>query len=766
VFIFIKVLIFFIILFWSGITIARRATAHSKAQILIPTGSIIGIAIYIFLINLFAHFLKGPPGITVALIAEICIAVIIKHFKNVPKLEFPKGTQLTLWIISLLLWSIFLYVITAHAQSNGGDSVNHYSVASLFIRGDYPPHTPFQPDYLMYYHLGVGEFLGATKALTDAPYYFTHSIISFFVLLAISQILSWLIPVKKGYLSLLVISLPALIGIISMGNFMVAWPTQIGLPNMEEGFLKWLSQQPTIYNAQEIYGTPHTLDVLIYFIHRLLSISFVIGLLPIIIHPVNNRLIISLILLTVFSATALTDEVVLFVTLPAYLVTLLFTIFKKTIIKWFLFIVLTSLIIILQGGIITETINRFNKGESSFTIFPKNRQDSDGQKSTYQARQQASKIIPNQPQYYPLQWFHPGIFWSLSMLLSICIYVNFKNKSLRALMWLLFISSTTALIAYHAIVPKDHLGANGNRFLALAYYFSGLGIAFFISNWWFSSPQKKYLIPKIFLCWIFIISILPSFAKLFPRPADYWYKILPKTERPAFEWVKNNLPVQERVLALTDANPIPSSNINLVTEIGALTPLWAPKPRVYDIFDMGSTYADLYYTLNPLSLRILKVNYLIINDIYLAGLTDKRRVDILNSEYFQPKFLNQDRTEGVFKVTDKYLNEAKNLEGTLEEFDKFASKTGTFFIDYRTSIPEHMFRALRLILNDREVYNIPTAAFYNGRIDVDYFLRLNLPNHYDYLVLGENADPKIFCNCNAELLWTGLGNGIKLWKTL
>lgn len=760
-FIYIKVLIFLLVLFWSGITIVRRATSDNRAQIIIPAGTIIGIAIYIFLINLFAHFLKGPPGIIVALITEISIAIVIKRFKSIPKLEFPKGGQMALWITSLIIWSLFLYVITAHAQSNGGDSVNHYSIASLFIRGDYPPHTPFQPDYLMYYHLGAGEFLGAVKALTGAPYYFTHSLISFFALLAMSQIFTWLIPVKKSYFSLLIISLPALIGIISMGNFMAAWPVQIGLPDLAKG--------PTIYNAQEVYGTPHGLDILIYFIHRLLSTSFIIGLLPIIIRPINSRLIISLVLLTVFSATALTDEVVLFVTLPAYLLILFLTVFKKALMKWVLFITLTGLVIILQGGIITETIIGFNNGESGVIIFPRSKQESDRQNNSYRLRQQSSKMIPDQPQYFPLKWFHPGIFWSLSVLLLIIIYVHRtknSNQQIRILLSFLFVSAVTAVVAYHEIVPKDYLSANGNRFLALSYYLSGLGITFFILFWWLNSSSKKYIIPKIFICWIFAISIIPSFALLFPRPKDFWYKISPKTERPAFEWVKNNLPVRERVLALTDPDPIPFSNLIFVTEIGALTPLWAPEPRVYDIFDMGPTYADLYYTLNPDSLKILKVKYLIINNLYLTGLTDQRKADVLNSEYFQPRFFSQDRTEGVFEVTDRYLYEAKNLAGTLEELVKVAPKTGTFFIDYRTSIPEHMFRALRLILNDREVYHVPTAAFYNGRIGINYFLRKDLPGNYDYLILGGNADPRTFCNCDTELLWTGLGSGIKLWRTL
>ncbi len=718
---------------------------------------IIGISIYIFLINIFAHFIKGPAGIIVALIVEFGIAIIFKHLKHVPKLEFPKGSLMILWVISLILWSIFLYIITAHAQSNGGDSVNHYSVASLFIRGDYPPHTPFQPDYLMYYHLGAGEFLGATRALTEAPYYFTHSLLAFFVLLSMSQILTWLIPVKRKFLSfLLIISLPALVGIISMGNFMIAWPTQFGLPDLTKG--------PTIYNAQEVYGAPHSLDVLIYFIHRIIAISFVIALLPIITRPSHNkRLVIVAVLAVVLSALALTDEAVFFVIFPVVTLVIFFVILQRSVFKWFLFIIFTSLIVIAQGGVITQTILGINKAKSSITLFPDN---------SYQLSQQASKLIPDQNQYYPLEWFHPGIFWPLTLLFFICIFVTFKKdkaegekSALRILLWFLFISSVIALSLYHVLVPKGYLNANGNRFLALSYYLSGLGLTFFVVYWWFASAQKKYIVPKIFLCWIFAISIIPSFAKLFPRPKDYWYNIPPKIERPAFEWVKKNLPIEERILALTDPDPIPFSNLILATEIGALTPLWGPSPRVYDIFDMGPAYADLYYTLNPSFLKILKVNYLIINNVYLTSLTDKRRVDVLNTEYFQPRFLSDDGTEGVFQVTEKYLREAKNLGGTLEEFNEIAPKTGTFFIDYRTSIPEHMFRTLRLILNDREVYHTPTAAFYNGRIDVDYFLRKDLPDYYDYLVLGQNADPRNFCNCNARLIWSGTGNGINLWKT-
>lgn len=768
-FIYLKSLTFFFLLFVCGIIIIQRLTEETRAQVLIPSGAILGIALYVFLINLTAHFMKGIPGFYISLIIEISIAFLLKHFLKLKSMELPK--EKTKVFISILFWAIFLYIIVATGIL-GGDVIYHYSLASLFSRGDYPMHAPWQPDYIMTYHIGSAEFLGAVRSITGAPYAFIHHLVALFMLLSWSQILTWILikkfPLKLS--SLIIISTPAFVGLVSLGGFMIAWPISLSPIQFDGNIFQWFAQLPALRNSQDSYGSPLTLDMMIYFLHRFLSLSFFLSLLTIIIFPKRNYVLLIAAITILLSSIALVDESVLIVILPAVFIISFFKVLNKSIFKTASLIILSILVICLQGGIVTETLIS-RQGQSGILFFP---QDKDIR--NYIANQTSSRLFENLPQYQPFRWFHPGIAWQLVMLLLICIFIHLPiDKSnpqdsldrtkLQSMLWFLFISSLTALVAYYGIVPKL-LSQNGNRFLALSYYLSGLGIAIYLIYWWLST-NKRLLFVRSILVWILLFSLIPPFFNFFPRPQ---YRGLMRPEElpsSSFNWIRNHLSIKERILVLTQPTPYHSalSNIALVTQVGALTPMWDITPRVENVFDMGPTFIDIFYTLNPGILKKFAVNYLIIGSDYKSQLIPERKKDLENNHYFEKVFTDSIKNEIILKITSKYLLKGKDLEGTLQELEKIAPEKGTFYIEYLPNLPEQTFRALRLLLHDRDVYHPIGAAFYNGSIDVKLIQHNTLIDSYDYLVLAESTDPKTICHCDAKLLWSGLGNGIKLWKT-
>lgn len=765
--IYLKTLILFSLLFICGIIIIRRATEEKRAQLLIPSGAIAGIALYIFLINLVAHLIKGVPGFYLSLVIEICIAILIKRFFNTRPMEFPKGKLKILVIISFATWTLFLYKIIASSMFSG-DVVYYYSLASLFLRGDYPMHAPWQPDYVMYYHFGGAQFLGAVRAITGAPYLFIHQILAIFMLVSWSQILTWLInktPIK--FSSLLIFSIPAIVGIISLGGFMITWPANLGPVHFDGNIFQWLSQLPTLNNSQETYGSPTNLDMLVNFLHRFLSISFFFCLIPVLISPKKgNYFLLLAFITTLISSIALVDESVLFVIYPAIIIVSFFSLFNRSIVKTLPLGIISISIACLQGGIITESI--FNSQSNSGILFFA--EDSGG----YRFRQILSRLFDNKPNYQPFRWFHPGIIWQLLFLSLITLYQKFsmnklddqntqKKLILQPLLWLLLISSITSLIAYFAIVPKL-FSLNGTRFLILSYYFSGIGIAFYLIYWWFTNKRRLLLLRSLII-WILLFSFIPAFFFGFPRPRTPNLLATPEPESASFNWIRNNLPIQERILVLTQSNVATIANMGLAIQVGAFTPMWDLTPKVEAVFDMSPLYADAYYTLNPNTLSILKINYLIISNNYLSQLTEQRYKDLQNRRYFQPVFTDIVEGEEVLKVTPEYFKEGSDLNGTFSELSKIAPKKGTYYIEYTPNIPENMFRALRVLLFDKDVYYPIGAAFYNGTINVNITQHNTLLENYNYLVLATTTDPKTICNCKATLLWTGLGNGIRLWKT-
>lgn len=756
VFNYLSILLLIFTLFFTGFLIFKRVTTERRIQLLLPAGSIFGICLYIFLLNLTAHLIKGVPGFLFALLLQIILALLITKILPSSPLTLLKGKEAKIWIGVLFLWIVFSYQITAHATTDGADSTLHQSFAARFIRGDYPMHAPWQPDYIAYYHFGGAELLGSFHALTGTPYFFLHPFIAFWMLLFVSQIFTWitLLPEEISLRSVFIRSLPAFVGLISLGGFFIVWPVKFEFPSS-------LRELPTFYNALEVYGAPFNLDALVFFLHRFLATSFFISLLVLLLYP-KKRLLAFFVLGVYLATMALTDESVLLVTILPILIISFLNIYKRSIKTFGICTILISLLIASQGGLITETLlNRYGDS-SNILIFPKDSELPHEKYRSYRLSQQESKFYPG--------WFHPGIIWQLTfyLVLVLVFFKKSKDQSLKTLSFILLLSGIISLIAFHTLVPKGYTHPNGNRFLALSYYLSGLGLAYLL-YFWFSN---KINIPKIIkpplnilIIWILLTSLIPPFISLFPRKVDNWFIIRPYVINPVINWIRNNIPLDKRIVALTNIEFSNSMNIELVVKTGMLTPMWPPKPRVHDSFDIGPMYSDLHYTLNPQALKALKIDYILITNPYFSQLPKERQQDVQDMDFFTPIFTSADNSIIILQVNPKYLSEGKNIDGTFTQLDQIAPQDGTYCVDYPPNISASVYRILRLLLHNRQYYCDKGGAFYNARIDVQLHTFAGKLDQYDFLVLGKDVDPKTICNCQAKLLWTGLGNGVKFWQT-
>ncbi|MBI3103876.1 hypothetical protein HYZ05_02965 [Candidatus Daviesbacteria bacterium] len=779
-----KTILFFSVLIICGITILKRVVNETRAQIVIPSGIILGIAFYIFLINAVVHLIKGPPGFYISLIAEIIIAWLIKYNFPVEKINFPKNSSLFLWLISISFWSIFLIIITATSGGSiSADSTMHYSLSSSFIRGDYPMHTPWQPDYLAYYHIGVAEFLGASRVLTGGYNNFLYAILSFLVLFSIGQIISNIFLFKENKIYILISSIVIpLIGFISLGGFILAWPINITFPNISEGVVHWLGQLPKTAWGFDHFGAPATIDGFILFIHSLVAVGLFFTLSILIIFPNKTYSLLNvLFIILLLAVIALTDESVLFVILPAVYLISFFTVFNKKVKHFLMFLLISLLLISFQGGIVTETIFSRKDNRNAVLFFPKDQEGPVARFEAYRSyrlKQQQSRLFPDQESYYPFRWLHIGIIWQLMTTFIVTLFVFKKStlkperKQLASFLWLLTVSSVFAFVSFHALVPKGWTHINGDRFLVFSHYLSGMVIVFFIFYIWDSLHSKNlilnlfYKIIKVMIIWIVAISIIPQLATIFPREEYSWYTnpYVPKLSE--FEWIEKNIPFNDRLLIFVENQPIPATNLQLLREIGALTPGWSPKPRVYYGFDMSPIYNDIYYTLNPKLIEILKLKYLALGQEFSSRLPEIRKKDLQNPYYFQPVYKNPTGNFVIFKILPQYLSEAENLNGTFMQLEEVAPKKGSYYIDYPPNIDERTFRALRLLLHDREIYYNILGAPYNFMIDVPLKYFGEKADHYDFLVLGVNVNPKTICQCKANLIWEGLSNGLRLWQTI
>jgi len=179
---------------------------------------------------------------------------------------------------------------------------------------------------------------------------------------------------------------------------------------------------------------------------------------------------------------------------------------------------------------------------------------------------------------------------------------------------------------------------------------------------------------------------------------------------------------------------------------------------------VSPVYADLFYTLNPKTVKELKLDFIVVGQRYKETLPLERQKDLDNERYFNIVHIFPGG-EVILKPTEQYFDKGSTMVGTFDELLKIAPRQGKYYIDYPPNITENIYRLLRLLLSEREIYYNKAGSFYNSRIDVSSVYYGDYQGPYDFLVIGTSVDPKSICNCSPTLLWQGYKNGVALWQT-
>ncbi len=217
---FLLILIFPICL--SGIIIFKSVSSLKRAEVLIPAGVLLGLSFFIFLINAVAFVIKGGIGIIISYILQILLAVVFYKMHS-GGVEFPKRKSLILWVISLVSWGGFIYWKTSHALI-GSDTNIYYSVTASFIKGNFPPLTPWQPEVPLAYHLGAFELLGVFHFFTDFSLEFLHLFFATVFIFSSVQIIMWIFKRHNSLWTFILANIAVSIGFISFGFINISWP--------------------------------------------------------------------------------------------------------------------------------------------------------------------------------------------------------------------------------------------------------------------------------------------------------------------------------------------------------------------------------------------------------------------------------------------------------------------------------------------------------------------------------------------------------------
>lgn len=761
-----------------GIIILRKTSSIERFELLFPVGSILGILLFTFSLNIVSFFVKGLTSVILSYLILIFLAVSIYFKKGLLKVVFPNGKSLILYIISLLFWGAF-FIWKSNYALIGSDTNLYYAIAHTFIKGNFPPLTPWQPNLPLAYHLGAFELLGAFYLLTGLSFQFLHLVFSTLFIFFSVQIFIWIWGKYNSLLSFLFANLSAFVGFVSLGFFYLLLPSlSINLPNIHNinEFILFLRNLPTVNQSIEVYGAPINLDTLIYFIFHAFGLSIFLSIVAILVHfKKNNSLGTWIILAISMCALALVSESIFVAVVPAVFVSFILIeknnkTFLKNRIPLVILGVLTIFIILFQGGIITSAVSHPKMNEESIIVFPR-KDDIKEDFISYHFYQEISKMLPINVQWLSLGWFHVGV--DLLILVNILLLTKLKVEFKHFILLLtFFISGFTSLIAYNILVPK-FLVANGNRFLSFSFFTFSLVICFSLIHV-IGLMKTNNLLKKIFLTffilWLFIPTIVPPLA-LLSKTRFGENKLIPGREQTTLgiEWIKNNLSYDSSIIILDIRAPHPSGQSRAMLQAGVFAPIFPGDYKAYTI-EASPEYFDIVYYLSPSALKKLGIEYLLIDNSFFDTFPEERKEDLANQKYFQKIFDNSKDTENwekIYIVTDDYLTKGKELEGSFSQYVNLFPNDRKIYIDNEENFnPSYLRRALIFSLRDKDLYYLPQSGVY---LNVEADIRKSHPlkeNVYDFLVLGKQTNPKDICNCQTKLIWKGLMSEVYVWQKI
>lgn len=761
-----------------GILIFRKLLLIDQFELLLPAGSIFGIALYVLIVNSTSYFIKGEVGIYLSyFFLFLILALLILKKNSSTKLNLTPPKKIFVYLFSIITWGLLIFWKGSFALI-GSDTNLYYAVAHTFVKGNTPAFTPWQPGLPLAYHLGTFQLLGIFYLFTNLSFEFLHIFFSCFFILCSSQIIIWLWNRNFNLFSFLIGNLTAAITLISFGFLKVAIPISKGFPQVSnyQQFFLWIRNLPNVNQSIEGYGAPVTLDTLIYFIFHAFGLALILSLVVLINYSKRHIFFRKWILIGIgLSALALINESAFVISVLGLVVIALindfqnkvFELHKKYLILSFLFFILLFFcgLILIQGGTITNLIFNSKDINKSLQILPE--KSNNEALITYHVNQSISKAIPIRKDWLPFQWFSIGVDVLLVYSVISFIFVKYtkvqKNISITFL-----IMGISSMVAYYYVIPK-YLPANGNRFLSFAFINLVLSSFYSIHNMIGYINQKflRYLIFILLLILIITPTILPPLT-LLTKTRFGENKLIPRPEEmtKGLRWIKDNLPFDSRVAILDVRAPHPSGMARVMVQSGVFAPVFTDQYRAYTI-EASPEYLDLAFFLNPSSISELRINFILIDPQYFNTLPQRRKMQLEDTRYFKKIFDDSDKNqewEKIYQIKDTYLNEAKDISGSFDELKRLNLK-GKIYIDNEENFhPDYLRRAIIFSLRQEDLYYQPQSGVY---LNVEADIHQSKPKediNYDYLILGPNRNPQVFCRCQLKLIWTGLKDNFFVWQ--
>lgn len=761
-----------------GIIFLKGLTDGKKPLILLPAGMIWGLTVYIFLLNLTTKFIPGKAGILLSTICLLVLAPIALIFIKPRKIQLPKLA--TLFILSLLLLIVTYFArLKMTSVFPVADSDMQWAYAASFARGNHPLMTPWQPDLNPKYHLGAYFLEGAILSLYNLPFIAIHSILNTYFLIAGCLFTILLLWENKYSFKNLWLIIASLVLFISFGVILFISPSEafIETASLQDIFSSFTRYPADIYAKGGAGAALVDLNSLSYLPARSLSLglAFLALYFTLIKFKDAKTKILSFVML--LSVTALVEESMFLLMMGAiflvfalsYLSFIPNLAYLKSYRKTFFFVVVFTLIlVVLQGGFLTDLLNQ--KSPSFIIKLPfVNPGFADGLKTL--------KTLTFVSNGQSLNWLFPTPF------LFTAAFLIFSYFTKNRVIGLFGLYSLSAFLCY-LIIEYRYSPSTNLRLYSFGNIANGVGLVYLFFYILRSKDlRQNFFVFMIFSFFALIPSLLPEILNQYQqiniaRAENNRSRILidshPKTPFEEISlWANQNLPSNSRLISIDTDSPTPKRSLQF--EYKGIYTLLGPQYIHTNRPEPGIEFFDLSLTLNPSLFRETKVEYLYVESESPAykQLPEFRKNELTNPAYFeilQSKDLKSTNKEDIFyrlyRVKPKYTDNSSGIQETKEAAlvslsNLITANSSVYIADY-ADFPNFSFwyrMAVILALKDKNIVKNPSQTDYQIIETPINYTPVEKDEKYEYYVLGPGQTPSY----PSKLIWSNIY--ASAWKT-
>ncbi len=646
IFIFLTIIYFFA-LFFFGWQASRYCLKEDRIEYLLGLSGIVGMGLYLFLINGLGSFLPIKTVFYLVLILLVILGISLRYFNKTRPLRWELDKKwrkillgVTLGIVVITGLIAFRMPLATGERLQGGGM----PTAATMAEGNFPPLEIWEPPRPLVYHYAPELFAAATHQVAGLPLYLCYDLQKA-LLMGILFLLGFMLV--KSFCPNNFKALVASLFMLYAGGLVFLNGLINGLFVLYQKYILHLDLIAPFKFIFEVFESSFLIPVFINVLDApwvSWSLTLILTLIYLYFYNIEDKQKKAKVVLMgcLLSLLALNGEfyfVVFSVSLLIY--PLIFGFVKKDWSKVKQFLIISCLILIIalplafiQGGVLKSFLGLNPKVSATEYYFGSQFNNA----FQFNFKPWLLKDYSGKNNWLPV--FDPRflIEWGLFIILFIPAAVYSLKKYFQTNSFLLFLTvSFFCLPLFINFLPNFD---NMDRFFFPVPLIGGLMIGLFLANLYFSDQRKWFRIALFVLVVIFAAQTL--FFQLLYLTIGYPPKVWNAASQTfvsnnhllagrAYNWVKNNTTINDYFLILKqvdDDGTAALPNHKFVLNTGRLAPIYAYHWHDYQSGKPLPFFESILFQMvrrdcNSLALRELNYSYLYVNEQWPRELEEK-----------------------------------------------------------------------------------------------------------------------------------------------